>query len=74
MVNPKVVQSKKNRTQISKNEEIARIADCMLETDGIALKNVLATKDVNSRRTYTHDVVEIFDVLGIETRRKAIDR
>jgi DNA-directed RNA polymerase beta' subunit len=74
MVNPKVVQSKKNRTQISKNEEIARIADCMLETDGIALKKVLATKYVNSRRTYTHDVVEIFDVLGIETRRKAIDR
>jgi DNA-directed RNA polymerase II subunit RPB1 len=46
----------------------------MLETDETSLKKVLATKDVDSRRTYTNDVVEIFDVLCIEAIRKAIER
>ena len=73
MVNPKLDESKK-RIQISETGEIERIADWMLETDGTSLKQVLATKDVDSRRTYTNDVVEIFDVLGIEAVRKAIER
>ncbi|CAF5151720.1 unnamed protein product [Rotaria sp. Silwood1] len=73
MVNPKGDESKK-RIQISDNGEIERIADWMLETDGTSLKKVLSTKDVDSRRTFTNDVVEIFDVLGIEAVRKAIER
>ncbi|CAF3316832.1 unnamed protein product [Rotaria socialis] len=73
MVNPKADESKK-RIQISENGEIERIADWMLETDGTSLKKVLSTKDVDSRRTFTNDVVEIFDVLGIEAVRKAIER
>jgi DNA-directed RNA polymerase II subunit RPB1 len=44
----------------------------MLETDGTSLKEVLSTKDVDSCRTYTNDVLEIFDVLDIEAVRKAI--
>ena len=73
MVNPLSDESKK-RIQISEQGVIETIADWMLETDGTALKKVLATKDVDSRRTYTNDVVEIFDVLGIEAVRKAIER
>ena len=73
MVNPKLDESKK-RIQISETGEIERIADWMLETDGTSLKKVLPTKDVDSRRTYTNDVVEIFDVLGIEAVRKGIER
>ncbi|CAF5095278.1 unnamed protein product, partial [Rotaria magnacalcarata] len=65
MVNPKADESKK-RIQTSENGEIERIADWMLETDETSLKKVLSTKDVDSCRTFTNDVVEIFDVLGIE--------
>ncbi|CAF0756618.1 unnamed protein product [Adineta steineri] len=71
MVNPKVDESKK-RIQINENGEIEKIAEWMLETDGTALKKVLAIKDVDSRRTISNDIVEIFDVLGIEAVRKAI--
>jgi len=63
MVNPKLDESKK-RIQINENREIERIAIWMLETGGTALNNVLST----------NDVVDIFDVLGIEAVPKAIER
>ena len=67
MVNPKLDESKK-RIQISETGEIERIADWMLETDGTSLKKVLATKDVDSRRTYepfhvSHDRKRSIDIL-----------
>lgn len=74
MVHPKKGDDAKKRIQITETGEIIKIPDWMLETDGTALKKVLATKDVDSRRTFTNDVVEIFDVLGIEAVRKAIER
>jgi DNA-directed RNA polymerase II subunit RPB1 len=46
----------------------------MLETDGTSLKKVLATKDIDLGRTYTNDVIEIFDVFRIEAVRKVIER
>ncbi|CAF3867330.1 unnamed protein product [Rotaria sordida] len=61
------------RTQINDNGEIEKFFEWMLETDGTALKKVLSTKDIDSRRTYTNDIVEIFDVLGIEAVRKSIE-
>ena len=73
MVNPKLDDSKK-RIQINENGEFERIVDWMLETDGTSLRKVLATKVVDSRRTFTNDVVQIFSVLGIEAVRKAIER
>jgi DNA-directed RNA polymerase II subunit RPB1 len=63
MVKSKLDQSKK-RIQINDNGEIERMANWMLETNGTALKKVLATKDV----------VEIFDVLEIEAVQKSIER
>ncbi|CAF3897966.1 unnamed protein product [Rotaria sp. Silwood1] len=51
---------------------IEGISKWILKTDGTALERVLSTKNVDSCRTYTNDVVEIFDVLGIEAVRKAI--
>jgi DNA-directed RNA polymerase II subunit RPB1 len=45
-----------------------------LLTDGTALRQVLSLKDVDARRTYTNDIIEIFEVLGIEGARKAIER
>ncbi|CAF2990482.1 unnamed protein product [Rotaria sp. Silwood2] len=62
------------KIQINHNGEIEKISEWILKTDGTALKKVLSTKNVDSHRTYTNDVVEIFDVLGIEAVRKAIER
>ncbi|CAF0829448.1 unnamed protein product, partial [Didymodactylos carnosus] len=45
-----------------------------LETDGSSLNEVLVIKDVDSIRTYTNNIVEVFSVLGIEAVRKAIER
>jgi DNA-directed RNA polymerase II subunit RPB1 len=73
MVNPKLDDSKK-RIQINDNGEYEKIADWMLETDGTSLKKVLATKDIDLGRTYTNDVIEIFDVFRIEAVRKVIER
>ena len=61
-------------THVDEWREGIETAEWKLQTDGTSLKKVLATKDVDSRRTYTNDVVEIFDVLGIEAVRKAIER
>ncbi|CAF3626686.1 unnamed protein product [Rotaria sp. Silwood1] len=66
--------SSQQKIQINDNGEIERISEWMLETDGTALRKVLSTKDVDSRRTYTNDIAEIFDVLGIEAARKSIER
>ncbi len=43
-------------------------------TDGTSLQQVLSMKDVDYRRTYTNDIIEIFKILGIEGVRKAIER
>ncbi|CAF1149739.1 unnamed protein product [Rotaria sp. Silwood1] len=72
MVNPKLDKSK-TRIQINDNCEIETIADWMLETGETSFKKVLATKDIDLRRTYTNDVVEIFDVFSIDAVRQAIE-
>ncbi|CAF3382546.1 unnamed protein product [Rotaria socialis] len=72
MVNQKLDKSK-TRIQINDNCEIETIAGWMLETDGTSFKIYLATKDIDLRRTYTNDVVEIFDVFSIDAVRKAIE-
>ncbi|KAJ3181374.1 DNA-directed RNA polymerase II subunit rpb1 [Gaertneriomyces sp. JEL0708] len=45
-----------------------------LETDGTALKEVLAFPGVDSTRTYSNDITEIEKVLGIEATRAAVLR
>ena len=44
----------------------------ILETDGTNLINVLANKYVDSVRTISNDITEIYDVLGIEAARQAL--
>jgi DNA-directed RNA polymerase II subunit RPB1 len=72
MVDPKSNKSKQ-RIQISDEGEYQIMNDWILETDGTSLREVLAIEDVDSSLTYTNDVVEIFNVLGIEASRKAIE-
>ena len=73
MVHPNLDESKK-RVHVNDEGKIEKIAEWMLETDGSSLQEVLVTKDVDARRTYTNDIVEILAVLGIEAARKAIER
>ena len=43
-----------------------------LETDGTNLMSVLANDKVDSTRTISNDITEIFDVFGIEAARQAL--
>jgi len=43
-----------------------------LETDGTNLRDVLGSKYVNSRKTISNDVHEIYQLLGIEAARQAL--
>ncbi|KAI0988983.1 hypothetical protein GJ496_007709 [Pomphorhynchus laevis] len=64
----------KKRVIVGPDGDFVKIQEWMLETDGTALMQVLSTRQVDPRRTYTNDVVEIFSVLGIEAVRKAIEK
>jgi DNA-directed RNA polymerase II subunit RPB1 len=64
----------KKRFCITKSGTIEAVDEYILVTDGTSLRRVLSTKNVDSCRTYTNDIVEIFKILGIEAVRKAIER
>lgn len=49
-------------------------ANWMLETDGSNLQAVLADPEVDQRRTFSNDITETFEVLGIEAARATIER
>ncbi len=49
------------------------INERFLMTDGTAFGETLAMKYVDQHRTYTNDIIEIFQVLGIEAVRKATE-
>jgi len=59
---------------ITENGTIKPIDEYILVTDGTSLQKVLAIENVDSRQTYTNDIVETLNVLGIEAARKAIER
>ncbi|VEL16512.1 unnamed protein product, partial [Protopolystoma xenopodis] len=63
----------KKRISIKDDGSFDAIAEWMLETDGTCLMKVLAERDVDSVRTVSNDIVEIFEALGIEAVRKAIE-
>lgn len=44
----------------------------ILDTEGVALAKVLAAEHVDSRRTVSNHVPEIFEVLGIEAARASL--
>ncbi len=63
----------KKRVVIRKDGSFDCVAEWILETDGTCLMKVLAERDVDSVRTVSNDIVEIFEALGIEAVRKAIE-
>ncbi|CAF1066419.1 unnamed protein product [Adineta steineri] len=67
-----IVKSKK-RFIIDYDGTIKALEEYSLISDGTSLNKVLSLKDIDYRRTYTNDIIEIFSVLGIEAARKAIE-
>jgi len=66
-------EDSKKRFVISEQGTIKPVSEHYLVTDGTSLQQVLSMKDIDYRRTYTNDIIEIFTVLGIEGVRKAIE-
>uniref|UniRef100_A0A0B7AU06 DNA-directed RNA polymerase n=1 Tax=Arion vulgaris TaxID=1028688 RepID=A0A0B7AU06_9EUPU len=64
----------KRRVHITEEGEFKCVSEWILETDGSSLTKVLSERDVDPVRTYTNDIIEVFDTLGIEAVRKAIER
>lgn len=52
----------KKRITITESGEYKAISEWLLETDGTALLEVLSERDVDSVRTYSNDICEIFQV------------
>lgn len=68
------IEKEKKRIDISEEGEFKTSTEWVLETDGTAFMKVLCTKHVDPVRTYSNDVVEILQALGIEAGRKAIEK
>ena len=68
------IEKEKKRIEINDDGEFKAITEWVLETDGTAFMQVLSTKHVDTVRTYSNDVVEVLQALGIEAGRKAIEK
>ncbi|PAV61603.1 hypothetical protein WR25_03126 isoform F [Diploscapter pachys] len=64
----------KKKIIISPEGGFKAIPEWLLETDGTALLRVLSERHIDPKRTSSNDICEIFEVLGIEAVRKAIQR
>lgn len=64
----------KKRIIITETGEFKAIGEWLLETDGTSMMKVLSERDVDPVRTYSNDICEIFQVLGIEAVRKSVEK
>lgn len=64
----------KKRIIIDEKGEYNPLSEWILETDGNGLSKVLCDPDVDASRTTSNDVCEIFETLGIEAARRAVER
>ncbi|KAK8373903.1 hypothetical protein O3P69_009116, partial [Scylla paramamosain] len=64
----------KKRVIINEAGEFKAVAEWLLETDGTALMTVLSERHVDPIRTTSNDILEVFNVLGIEAVRKSIEK
>lgn len=64
----------KKRIVITDTGEFKAIGEWLLETDGTSMMKVLSERDVDPVRTYSNDICEIFQVLGIEAVRKSVEK
>ena len=69
----KVSLNKKKYTKYNEdNNKFDNIVEWVLDTDGTNLIDILANQNVDSSRTISNDIREIYDTLGIEAARNAL--
>ena len=66
-----IVMSEK-KTYIKENYEIVPHKSWILETDGVNLLNIFNSEYVDPENTFSNDIIEIYDVLGIEAARNML--
>lgn len=54
----------KKRVVITDDGKFKQISDWLLETDGTNLMKVISEKNVDSARTFSNDICEIFSVIS----------
>ncbi|CAG8604253.1 17477_t:CDS:2, partial [Acaulospora morrowiae] len=67
-----LTDSQKTRISVDDSGKIVKGNEWILETDGTNLLEVLNVENVDHRRTYSNNCVEIMEVLGIEATRAAL--
>ena len=67
-------EESKKRIVINKDGEFSANQEWILETDGTALMKVLSQKDIDTYRTESNDICELFEVFGVEAVRKGLER
>ena len=68
-----IIVSDSDNPQIVYNKgEITVIPEKILETDGTNLIDILSNKYVDSIRTSSNDIIEIYDLLGVEAARNKL--
>lgn len=67
-------KKKSKRLELDSNQfkHYADTEEYVLETDGTNLVDVLGNPYVDSKRTISNDIVEIYEVLGVEAARQAL--
>ena len=69
----KVSLNKKKYTKYNEeNNKFDNIVEWVLDTDGTNLIDILANPNIDSKRTISNDIREIYDTLGIEAARNAL--
>ncbi|CAD2106122.1 DNA-directed RNA polymerase II subunit RPB1, putative [Plasmodium vinckei] len=59
-------------TYDSENGKFVRSSHWVLDTDGCNLESIFCAPSVDFKKTISNDIVEIFEVLGIEAVRRAL--
>jgi DNA-directed RNA polymerase II subunit RPB1 len=66
-----IVMSEKT-TYIKENDEIVQKKPWVLETDGVNLLEIFNSPFVDFTKTYSNDILEVFNVLGVEAARNIL--
>jgi DNA-directed RNA polymerase II subunit RPB1 len=62
----------KKRIIVTDTGEFKAIAEWLLETDGTSMMKVLSERDVDTNRTFSNDICEIFSVSILHPRHYAV--
>jgi len=68
------MRAKKRNVYNSEKDLFENITEWVLDTDGTNLQKILANPNVDPERTYSNDIYEIYEILGIEAARNALYR